>query len=367
MTRVLLWHWGRRGGGPRYTFELARALAARGDVEVHLSLSRQSEWFAASQRLGLPGCHVDTYTGVPGFLTGSLRLPMLRRRLGRYLREHRIDVVLCTMVHVWNVAMLGAIRDAGCRYVFTVHDAVLHPGEENRLRDWALDRELAAADSIVTLTDHVRRSLVERRNVDPARISVIPHGVFDCTAGIAGRAPLPPPLRLLFFGRILHYKGIDILLDAYQTLRRSGIDVHLTIAGQGALSRYVRRAADLDGVTVVNDWIGEDEIGRIVAQHHVLVQPYREASQSGVIPVAFAAGLASVVTPVGGLTEQVSDGVDGLVAESVSSDSVVKCIARLAVDADLVARLGAGARNTARTRLSWPVIAQQFAELVASR
>ena len=39
--RLMLWHWGRRGGGPRYTMELARVLAGRPGLELHLSLSRQ--------------------------------------------------------------------------------------------------------------------------------------------------------------------------------------------------------------------------------------------------------------------------------------------------------------------------------------
>ena len=42
--KVMLWHWGRRGGGPHYTLELARELRKLDDLEIHLSLSRQSEF-----------------------------------------------------------------------------------------------------------------------------------------------------------------------------------------------------------------------------------------------------------------------------------------------------------------------------------
>ncbi len=73
--RLMLWHWGRRGGGPRYTMELARALARRPGLELHLSLSRQSDLFAETDTLGLPSFHVDTYTGLPGFLARSRCCP----------------------------------------------------------------------------------------------------------------------------------------------------------------------------------------------------------------------------------------------------------------------------------------------------
>ena len=77
---VLLWHWGRRDGGPRYTLELARVLARRPDVEVHLSLSRQSDILAEFAALGLPSCNVDTYHDK---LTALLATPRMGKRICR--------------------------------------------------------------------------------------------------------------------------------------------------------------------------------------------------------------------------------------------------------------------------------------------
>lgn len=157
--RLLVWHWGRRGGGPRYTFELARALAARDDARTHLSLSRQSEWFEASTALGLPGLHVDTYASLPGMLAGLARLPQLRRRFARYIRTRRIEVVLCTMAHLWNGLVSDVIAPAGARYVLVVHDADPHPGEANALRDLVDRRDILRADRLIALTRHVQAEI----------------------------------------------------------------------------------------------------------------------------------------------------------------------------------------------------------------
>ncbi|HYD66519.1 glycosyltransferase family 4 protein, partial [Azospirillum sp.] len=170
--RVLLWHWGRRGGGPRYTLELARAMAARGDLEVHLSYSRDAEIRAEYEALGLPGLPVDTYRGALHAAVSSLRLPLIRRRFGRYIRDHGIDTVIGTMNHVWDVAVAPVIRPAGARFLFVLHDGLFHPGEENAFRDWSIARQIRLSDAMVTLSGHVRTQLTDLHGYPPERSRV---------------------------------------------------------------------------------------------------------------------------------------------------------------------------------------------------
>lgn len=96
-----------------YTYEMARALSTLPSLQVHLSLSRQSELLKESQELGLPGWPVDTYTGPMDALRASLRLPRLRRKFSAYLDRERFDWVCCTMTHLWNPFMLKGVRQAG--------------------------------------------------------------------------------------------------------------------------------------------------------------------------------------------------------------------------------------------------------------
>ena len=77
--KLLLWHWGRRGGGPQFVISLARALAPM--AELRLSISAQSDLLAETRALGLPMDEVPTYGSALGFVTGLARIPALRRRL----------------------------------------------------------------------------------------------------------------------------------------------------------------------------------------------------------------------------------------------------------------------------------------------
>ena len=80
LAKLLVWYWGRRGGGAAYTLEMVRALMARESFDLHLSLSRQNELFEAFAALGLPGCHVDTVKAPLGAAGALIRVPNMRRR-----------------------------------------------------------------------------------------------------------------------------------------------------------------------------------------------------------------------------------------------------------------------------------------------
>jgi glycosyltransferase involved in cell wall biosynthesis len=126
-----------------------------------------------------------------------------------------------------------------------------------------------------------------------------------------GPMPLPPfahggAVRLLCFGRLLPYKGLDLLASAMRQLGTQA-EWELRVVGSGPESAELSSLRALPGVTVENHWVPEDEIGALIAWADVLVLPYREASQSGIAPAALAAGRFVVSTRVGGLIEQLGN------------------------------------------------------------
>lgn len=356
--KILIWHWGRRGGGPRYTLELAKVLAAHPDFEVHLSVSKQCEIISSFREIDVPRYEVDTYESVIQFGLRSLQLPFLRRRFARYIQKQKIDVMFCTMDHLWNTAVTGCFRGMRIPYLLAVHDAVRHPGESGPVRDWLLRRDIAAADGVLTLTENVRNAVVEKYQFPLSRTWVAPHGVF--TYGASGGKPRSDPqgrpLRLLFFGRILPYKGLELLLEAVRRLQETNYPVELEIWGAGDLSPYKAQLHGLHSVRLENRWIQEGEIEGIFAQTDLCVLPYREASQSGVVPTAFASGMPVLVTPLPGLLEQVKHGQNALVAASFNAEALAEQIRTFSMDRDLYHRLSIGAIKTAQTETSWSAV-----------
>lgn len=131
-------------------------------------------------------------------------------------------------------------------------------------------------------------------------------------------APLPqaPPYRLLFFGHVRPYKGLETAFDALSLLLKRGLPVELTVAGhfwtdEDEWKRRIEVAGIEAAVSLRPGYVPDEEVPPLFATHHVIVAPYRSASQSGIVPLARAAHRAVVATDVGGLSDSINDGLDG--------------------------------------------------------
>lgn len=320
----MLWHLGRRGGGVRYTLELARSLMGRDDVRLSLILSAQSEIHDETKALGLPTLSIDTYRDVAGFAKGFLRLPGIARRIGDFAREQRAEIALCTMVHLWNPFLVGALKQAGATNALVVHDAAPHPGDNHLWRGLLIKNDFRQADLLVSLTDSVRERLIGEQKVPPEKIIMSRLGPYRYGAGTPRRLGTPP-WRLLFFGRLLPYKGLDRLIETMRLLEEEGFPARLRLVGQGPFD-----LGPLPGnVDLERRWVAEEEIPDLFAQADLAILPYQEASQSGVLPIAQHLGLPSLVTPVGGLLEQVDQGKRGFVATDASARGLAQSVKRI--------------------------------------
>jgi len=366
---VLLLFWGRRGAIARCTHELARALKMRGRVTPHLSLSRQSELFEASQDLGIPGCHVDTYQGAVSALCSLPRIPFASARLARYIRQNNIQAVVCLMSHVWNPITIPFLKRAGARYLVAIHDPVRHLDEKNRFLDRIQTRDVRNADRVIVLSQFARGELLKTYPfVAPESVTVMPIGAFDSGGPVRQpRAAPSKPARLLFFGRIREYKRVDILLDAYLLIRAQFPGMQLTIVGEGDMTPYAERLQRAGaGSRVVNRWIEESDIPSLLDQSDLLVLPYREATQSAAVPMALQKGIPCVVTPCGALPEQVIHEETGLVASAVDASSVACAIQRFLTDPNLYAHCSANSIRLSGAQWSWDMSAKRLEEGVVS-
>lgn len=361
--RILLWYWGRRGGGAQMCLALAEALARQPGVDVALSLSAQNELRPAFAATGIPADHVPTYAGPLGFVLGTPRAPLLARRLVAQARTFRAEVVVSVMTHLWTPLVAPALRRAGVAFVPIVHDARPHPGDAGLLWSWRLRRELDAASAAIALSDAVAGEL--RRQHPGLALLRLPLGAHLPAALLAGQATpraADGTVRFLFFGRLRAYKGLDLLRDAFRVMREAHPEARLRIVGEGDAEALAPGLGALAGTQVETRWVGEAEIPALIRDADVLVLPYREASQSGVIPLAFALGVPAVVTPVAGLVEQVTDGVSGAVAAAVTAEALADAMSR-ACDATTRARLAAGAAARGQALADWDA---QAAMLVAA-
>ena len=357
-----------KGGGARHTTELAHRLAAQGhDVIIE-------SWRAQYPGRLYPGQQtVDVPEGEP--------YPRTRRRLAWYrpdgwLAEGRrlrpADLVVFAYLTPlqappYLAVMAGLRRPA--RTAVICHNVLPH---ERRPGDVLLTRALLSrADTVIT---HSAAQAAQARDLAPAatvRTARIPPHLPTTRprtqaterAGFPAPAHTPPPgpakppaqtsppapaepsapARLLFFGIVRPYKGLDVLLRA---LAQAPAHVLLTVAGEfwadtTEMDNLIGELGLADRVALRPGYVPADEIPGLFGAADALVMPYREATASQNALLAFAHGVPVITTTAGALAEPVRDGVDGLTCAPGDTEDLLRVLKEFS-DPQVARRLRAG-------------------------
>lgn len=305
---------------------------------------------------------------------GRLGAPGSKLRLAAKLAEHVPEMVAYSrrapgaadVVHFqWlSVQPLDVhLLPRGVPTVLTAHDVLPREPRAGQLR--AQRRLYERVDHVVVHSAHGAARLTRELGIDPARVTVIPHGAFTHLASVEAR--LPPELAtdpgtpvVALPGLLRPYKGIDVLLDAW---RRFGADPpgELWIVG---MPRMPLPAADElpPGVRLVARFVDDAELAGVLRRADVVVLPYRQIDQSGVLYAALGLGRPLLLSAVGGFPELAETGAAQLVAPE-DPPALHAALADLLADPQRRAALGAKAQEAAETTYSWDAIAEQHVAL----
>jgi glycosyltransferase involved in cell wall biosynthesis len=345
---------------PPYDHALCHVLGAAG-AEVTLVTSR----FAYG-----PVPPADGYVRRELFYRHALGAPGSRLRAACKLAEHipdmlryrrlalKADVVHFQWLSVQHLdgrllparrSPSGALRPL----VLTAHDVL--PREPRAGQLTAQRRLYERFDAIVVHSAHGRERLTGELGVDPARVHVIPHGAF---AHLADRRPQPPPFAtekpvVLCFGLMRPYKGIDLLLEAWHDID----EAELWIVGMPKFDiTHLRRAAPAN-VRFVPRFINDTELPAYFQRADLVVLPYREIDQSGVLFTALAFGKPLLLSDVGGFPEVAATGAARAFPAGDASALRV-ALRKLLSDPAALSAMAERARAAAAGQYSWDAIAR---------
>ena len=265
--------------------------------------------------------------------------PLNWLRVGLKLKKEKPDIIV---VRFWLPFMgpcfgtiLRIAKTNGKSRIICIADNVIP--HEKRFGDKAFTEYfMKPIDAFITMSEKVLSDLSHFNKSKPARY--IPHPLYDNFGDKISKAQARKLLNVsedlklvLFFGFIRAYKGLDILLDAMALLKKESPEIKLLIAGEfyGDEKPYhdqIQRLNIGNNLILKTTFIPDSEIKNYFCAADVVVQPYRNATQSGVTPLAYHFEVPMIVTNVGGLAAMVPHEVAGLVAEP-NAASIAKNIA----------------------------------------
>ncbi len=205
-----------------------------------------------------------------------------------------------------------------------------------------------AARLVITPSEYLRR-IVVGWGVDPRRTVTVPNGVAldEFRAFAPARRERGRPLEVIWVGRMVSHKGLDVLLAAVCALD----GVRLTLVGDGPMAPALRAMAARDGLEPVVAFHGACPRGEALARlarSHVLALPSQYEGLSHALIEACAAGVPAVASDRGGNPEVIEHGRSGLLAPYGRVDDLRDALRRLRDDEDLRLRLADGARVRSR-------------------
>lgn len=353
---------------PPYDHALCRALARAG-AEVELHTSR-----FAYGRVAAP----EGYERCESFYRRAARVRGARARRLAKLAEHVPDMLryrrtalAADVVHFqWlTVQHLDGLLLPDRPRLLTAHDIL--PREPRPGQRAAQRRLYDRFDAVVVHSEHGRRRLTGELGIDPDRVHVIPHGVFEHLAETQGDEPAAPPFEtekpvVLCFGLMRPYKGIDLLLEAWQGIEQA----ELWIAGMPRMDIEGLLAAAPANVRFVPRFIGDRELGSYFRRADLVVLPYREVDQSGVLFTALAFAKPLLLSDVGGFPEVARTGA-ARTFPSGDAPALHAAMVELLANPRARAEMSGCARQATSGEYSWEQIARRtmalYSELIGAR
>jgi D-inositol-3-phosphate glycosyltransferase len=260
---------------------------------------------------------------------------------------------------------------------FTAHNILPH--EHNAIDYYLRSLVYKFATNIIVHTNGSKDRLLKMFNVNPDKVAIVP--AVKPTSGVrnsnvtrtAAREWLhltPDEKVLLFFGFIREYKGLDLLLEAFDIAREHIDDLKLIVAGKPQtpelLERYqaqIRQMKHGDSVLFKAEFISNEDVDYYFRAADALAVPYKRIDLSGVLQEAFAYSLPVLATNVGNFKEVIQPGINGYITETNTSEEFAHIIKLTFQDMGILEKMGKAAFAIDQNYPSWEKIGMLTSEL----
>jgi glycosyltransferase involved in cell wall biosynthesis len=285
--------------------------------------------------------------------------------VARKSKEFKADIVHIQWMHapvlIWFFLRLIS-KNTG--KLLTMHDSQVANGDKVLwLQILGLDQALRSFDHIIVHTESSAARL-RNRGVEGDKLSIIPHGLL--TADIKQTSAPPTSnskLTFMLFGRLAHYKGVDVLIRAVQAMKPSVRErCRFVVAGNPTIDvnemlHLSKRCNVFELFDFRLGFIPEDELASTLSSADIFVFPYREIDASGVLMLILQYGKPIVASDIGLFSEMLTSGLHGILTKPADAQELAEAIECLACDADFRLRSGMNVRRLTNQIPTWAEIA----------
>jgi glycosyltransferase involved in cell wall biosynthesis len=280
-------------------------------------------------------------------------------------KRHAYDIIHCHLLQGFHSIVAIVFK------VLFQKKVVIKVGATGPISDFIMIKKISLGEFLlkrITLADRLvtvcSQSTAEalQAGFSSRQVVQIPNGVdtnyFETLSSSGNRKDIT------FIGRLDHMKGVQVLLEAFKTLKENGVAAHLTIIGDGPDREKLKSRAMQAGIADSISFCGAvEDIIPYLQKSALFVLPSLSEGLSNVLLEAMACGLPIVTTRVGGNIDLIRDGENGILVETENSNQLSVAIKKILQDKALAKKLGSEARKTVEQRFSLISIADRYLSL----
>jgi len=299
----------------------------------------------------------------PSWRFRSLYNVKLAFQLINYMKKKRFDIIhyngIFGMFHILYDLFTQRIPK-----VQTIHDSSPHKGEAT-LQFYINRYHITFNGSeIIFASRFSANDFLSKNPISKDRVHVIPFGPLTVYTLFNNHFEIEPnPNEILFFGRIFPYKGIEYLIEAYKKVKGRIADASLVIAGSGDIYFRTNHIENDQSIFIDNRYIPNTLLAKYLKRCAVIALPYTDATQSGVVMMAYAFQKPVIATRVGGLPEFVRHGETGLLVPACDSDSLAEALMNILEDEAYRKQIVNNIIDYCENEFSWKNIARRTYEV----
>jgi alpha-maltose-1-phosphate synthase len=263
---------------------------------------------------------------------------LLMSQISKKIKSFKPDLLHVVASHPWYLFLLYPLRHIPL--VNSIHDVKLHPGEEKLRTKIAQQIMRWFTDYHIVHASVQKRILIEDWKMPENKIQVVPFTSWNIFLNWGNKSVTEEKDTILFFGRVQRYKGLQYLFQAEPLVAEKVPGVRFIVAGGGDLRPYMRYLNSGERFTFINEYLTNPQVSDLFRRASLVVLPYTEASQSGVLQIAYAFKKPVVTTNVGSMPEYVVDGTCGRIIEPANSETLAGAIVDVISNDDRRRRMG---------------------------
>lgn len=280
----------------------------------------------------------------------------------RFIKQGHFDIIHTDINFRRAKLLLYCFRK---RIVYVQHDPFGHSGME--FSKWTkiyMKIAYKLLNKIVILNKFHYHDFCEINHIDSQKVFVNKLGPLDCINLFKDPLVKERKNNILFFGRIVQYKGIEYICEAMVEVHNIIPDASLTIAGSGSFYFDISPYKKLPYIEIHNRFIEEKELARFLQECSISICTYTDATQSGGILTSFAMDKPVIASDLDTLREMVTNGYDCILVPPRDSKALAQAIIRILTDNSLKKQLSENiAYEYKEGNKSWNSIVDKYLEI----